>query len=118
MQIGLINYINFCLVNSQPKEEINFEVVEDDLLKVSNNKNSLILYIDSGTIYDENDNELGHISELEYYPKFNQLNECQDCYGERFVEIGPICNMPASMCCGGCYQKVECDCENKLFNDL
>jgi len=35
---------------------------------------------------------------------------CEECEGSGAVEIGPVCDMPASMCCGGC--TVICKCEN------
>lgn len=34
---------------------------------------------------------------------------CKDCDGEGTISIGPNCNYPASMCCGGCYDDIECD---------
>jgi hypothetical protein len=34
---------------------------------------------------------------------------CEDCDGEGTISIGPICNYPASMCCGGCYKDIRCD---------
>ena len=34
--------------------------------------------------------------------------ECQTCYGEGTVEVGPICSKPASECCGGCYETQSC----------
>lgn len=34
---------------------------------------------------------------------------CEWCEGEGRVKIGPNCSMPASMCCGGCYEEVKCD---------
>ncbi len=41
---------------------------------------------------------------------------CEDCYGQGYVMIGPDCDRPASMCCGGCYKKVECDkCNGKGY---
>jgi len=41
---------------------------------------------------------------------------CEDCYGQGHVMIGPECDLPASMCCGGCYKKVECDkCNGKGY---
>ena len=35
--------------------------------------------------------------------------ECKECSGEGYYEVGPDCNKPASMCCGGCYKRFECD---------
>jgi len=35
--------------------------------------------------------------------------ECKECSGEGYNEVGPECNKPASMCCGGCYKRIECD---------
>lgn len=41
---------------------------------------------------------------------------CEDCDGQGYVMIGPDCDLPASMCCGGCYKKVECDkCNGKGY---
>lgn len=34
--------------------------------------------------------------------------QCEDC-DEGFQEYGPVCNKPASMCCGGCFEKVKCE---------
>lgn len=36
------------------------------------------------------------------------LIPCKECSGEGYVEHGPICMQPASMCCGGCYQQDTC----------
>lgn len=39
-------------------------------------------------------------------------DKCETCNGEGEIEIGPICGMPASYCCGGCYQYEKCEeCE-------
>jgi hypothetical protein len=35
--------------------------------------------------------------------------ECKECFGSGQYEIGPECDKPASMCCGGCYKKVKCE---------
>lgn len=38
--------------------------------------------------------------------------ECNVCNGNGYVEVGPVCGMPASFCCGGCYENIECEnCE-------
>ena len=37
------------------------------------------------------------------------LKECNECYGAGTYEMGPECDKPASMCCGGCYVTVKCD---------
>lgn len=34
---------------------------------------------------------------------------CEECKGSGAVEIGPVCDMPASMCCGGCTKLYECE---------
>lgn len=34
---------------------------------------------------------------------------CEMCVGHGWVEVGPECDKPASMCCGGCYRKEKCD---------
>lgn len=34
---------------------------------------------------------------------------CKQCSGEGFQEVGPVCFKPASMCCGGCYEKHKCE---------
>jgi RecJ-like exonuclease len=34
--------------------------------------------------------------------------ECQTCYGEGTMEVGPTCFKPASECCGGCYETKKC----------
>jgi len=36
-------------------------------------------------------------------------DECRNCDGDGFIEVGPHCSKPASMCCGGCYHKEECE---------
>lgn len=38
----------------------------------------------------------------------NLTIQCDQCGGEGSLEIGPICNSPASQCCGGCFDYVEC----------
>jgi RecJ-like exonuclease len=41
---------------------------------------------------------------------------CNECDGQGYVMIGPQCDLPASMCCGGCFKKVECDkCNGKGY---
>jgi hypothetical protein len=41
---------------------------------------------------------------------------CEECSGQGYVEIGPDCDLPASMCCGGCYKKVKCEtCKGKGY---
>jgi hypothetical protein len=40
--------------------------------------------------------------------KLSVIIECQECEGTGIQEVGPICYKPASMCCGGCYQEVDC----------
>lgn len=34
---------------------------------------------------------------------------CEECDGDGYIEIGPECMKPASMCCGGCTKTVECE---------
>ena len=36
------------------------------------------------------------------------MRTCEECDGDGYVEIGPSCWKPASECCGGCYEEVEC----------
>jgi hypothetical protein len=38
-----------------------------------------------------------------------QERECSECYGDGTVEVGPVCSMPASMCCGGCTEIYQCE---------
>lgn len=39
---------------------------------------------------------------------------CPECNGKGYVMVGPDCDMPASMCCGGCYKACECEtCEGR-----
>jgi hypothetical protein len=35
--------------------------------------------------------------------------ECKNCFGSGTYEVGPNCSMPASACCGGCYETVKCE---------
>jgi hypothetical protein len=43
---------------------------------------------------------------------------CEECSGQGYVEIGPDCDRPASMCCGGCYKKVKCEtCKGKGYEE-
>jgi len=37
------------------------------------------------------------------------MKKCSECYGNGYVDVGPECDKPASMCCGGCYRKEKCD---------
>ena len=37
------------------------------------------------------------------------MRTCNECDGRGYVEVGPECDRPASMCCGGCYSKEKCD---------
>lgn len=34
--------------------------------------------------------------------------KCDDCKGDGYDEVIK-CTLPASMCCGGCYEKVWCE---------
>lgn len=46
----------------------------------------------------------------------NQFMMCEECSGLGHVMVGPDCPYPASMCCGGCYTKVECEkCNGKGY---
>ena len=38
-----------------------------------------------------------------------------ECKGTGEILIGPSCSSPASICCGGCYIPIECECEGVLF---
>ena len=45
--------------------------------------------------------------------------ECSDCSGEGFEEM-VVCDLPASMCCGGCtkmYKCEECDGNGYVYID-
>ena len=35
--------------------------------------------------------------------------QCPECKGEGYHEVGPECDRPASMCCGGCYTRQLCE---------
>lgn len=35
--------------------------------------------------------------------------ECKECFGSGTYEVGPNCSMPASSCCGGCYETIRCE---------
>lgn len=35
--------------------------------------------------------------------------ECKECFGSGTYEIGPNCSIPASSCCGGCYETIKCE---------
>ena len=37
------------------------------------------------------------------------MRECEECDGTGMVEIFQDCDLPASMCCGGCTKTVECE---------
>jgi hypothetical protein len=42
---------------------------------------------------------------------------CEECEGEGTISIGPECSYPASMCCGGCYEDVDCkECDGVGFH--
>ena len=38
----------------------------------------------------------------------SKMKKCEECDGEGYYDVGPECDKPASMCCGGCYENVEC----------
>ncbi len=39
---------------------------------------------------------------------------CEDCEGNGYVYSGPSCDSPASECCGGCYELLDCEtCNGK-----
>ena len=37
-----------------------------------------------------------------------QMITCPNCDGEGIILEGPTCFKPASSCCGGCYEELEC----------
>ena len=42
--------------------------------------------------------------------------ECSDCSGEGFEDIIGDCDLPASMCCGGCVKTYKCEeCDGNGF---
>lgn len=44
--------------------------------------------------------------------------DCKECNGIGSYEAGPMCSAPANVCCGGCYETIECeDCKgNKTYS--
>lgn len=45
--------------------------------------------------------------------------KCKECNGKGFTEMFVGCSKPASMCCGGCVQDVECHvCETSGDLDM
>lgn len=79
------------------------------------------LYVEDGFIftveYDSNqqpetsEEPIGTTDDLMLLPEFEEFNQCIHCKGEGMVMDGPSCDKPASMCCGGCYHPVKCECE-------
>lgn len=42
--------------------------------------------------------------------KMENFIECFECNGNGYVDSTyPVCSKPASECCGGCYESVECE---------
>ncbi len=39
---------------------------------------------------------------------FTFETNCKHC-DDGVILVGPSCSMPASMCCGGCYQEIGCE---------
>jgi len=115
------------LLNAETISGIIFEKLEDkndvpNVRCILNGMN-LLIFIEDGHVYsvgyDENmqpeiDGELGTVDELMLLPEFEAFNKCIHCGGDGFVEVGPECDLPASMCCGGCTKKVECECEHEF----
>ena len=48
-------------------------------------------------------------TDLSGFDAFQELNTCPDCGGDGYQEVGPTCLKPAWDCCGGCYEKHECE---------
>lgn len=51
----------------------------------------------------------------------DRLVECPECEGSGYYYVGPMCTMPASMCCGGCYDEVfckECDGKGEIYQEI
>jgi len=66
------------------------------------------------------DTEIGFYSveELEKSEAFKEFNKCPNCGGDGYDEELKCPVGSASDCCGGCYEKIECNCEeHKLFTD-
>ncbi len=94
-------------------EVVSFEFLNSSELQITDNSTGFnkLVEVYEGEVFTSEGEVICTVRDLNLFTDFNEKNVCQECYGEGYVEVGPICSKPASMCCGGCYQRVECECE-------
>ena len=83
-------------------QTLTFESIDIERIKVTDNltNESVILFYYEATIQDEEGNFLFNTVELNKFESFKDMNVCQNCYGDGFVDIGE----------GDESEIVECDC--------
>ena len=91
----------------------NFEVFNDNL-RVWYNENSKQFTHEGEFCFSyKKGDDYGYLD----FPKevIEEVNICQKCFGTGILDSGPSCSMPASECCGGCYEQVDCECETPFY---
>lgn len=98
------------------KEEVEFTFLSKESLTINYRGMTRDFIVDSSYVYEEEGNKiLFETSDLMLFPRFEELNECEDCNGQGYTEEFVGCTKPASECCGGCTANVKCDCENRFY---
>jgi len=69
------------------------------------------LYYNESIFLNEDGEELFSASELMKFDTFKNVNSCEECNGDGYVDIYIECGKPASQCCGGCTTPIECECK-------
>lgn len=84
-------------------QTLTFGSIDVERIKVTDNltNESVILFYYEATIQDEGGNYLFDAFELNKFESFKDMNVCQECFGDVFVDIGQ----------GDESEIVECECE-------
>ena len=97
--------------------EVYFHFINDEEIGIEWRGIRRDFMVYDGVVYDsENDTSLFDIIDLNQFEDFRRKNTCPDCDGEGFVEVQAVCHKPASDCCGGCTEMVDCECENIMYS--
>ena len=95
-------------------DEITFKGIEgEDLVR-------LVVIDDEFFVWDEDCDDIvddGLISheELLRFPTFVPLAICSECKGSKITTTQDCSMGSASVCCGGCEQQVECQCDDVIY---
>jgi hypothetical protein len=104
--------------------EVSFEVINQSRIKINWNgmERTFEVFLSEWNpidLDDEFDEDVAYCFTTEdlmhLFSHFREVNVCNDCLGTGYYEQREECYKPSSECCGGCYQKVLCDCRDLIF---